>query len=172
MLVHHIRKLRRSRARIAALGLVIAVLAVVACTATGTLVPPGAPAATVPAVGSKPVQPAAIPAAAPPAALSAPAAPGAAAAVDAQRSAASTSSAQPNALPDTSAQILDRMVIRTAQLSVEVQSAISSRKPVVALESTVIAHGLPRPQNLATAQRMEQIVRETGAIPATIAVWA
>ena len=43
MLVHQIRKMRRSRARIAALGLVIVVLAAVACTATGTLVQPGAP---------------------------------------------------------------------------------------------------------------------------------
>ena len=41
---------------------------------------------------------------------------------------------------------------------------------MVALESTVIAHGLPRPQNLATAQRMEQIVREGGGVPATIAI--
>ncbi len=41
---------------------------------------------------------------------------------------------------------------------------------VVALESTVIAHGLPRPQNLQTAQRLEEIVREGGAIPATIAI--
>ena len=55
------------------------------------------------------------------------------------------------------------------QLSSEVQSAIAARKAVVALESTVIAHGLPRPQNLETARRMEQIVREAGAIPATIA---
>jgi len=135
MLVHHIRKMRRSRARIAALGVLIVVLGAVACTATGTLVQPGAPAATLPAVGSKPVQPAAIPAAAPPAALSAPAAPGAAAAVDAQRSAASPSSAQPNALPDTSAQILDRMVIRTAQLSVEVQDMEQSLAQARAIAS-------------------------------------
>lgn len=56
------------------------------------------------------------------------------------------------------------------QLSSEVQSAIAAHKAVVALESTVIAHGLPRPQNLETARRMEQIVRDAGAIPATIAV--
>lgn len=43
-------------------------------------------------------------------------------------------------------------------------------KSVVALESTVIAHGLPRPVNLQTAQRLEQIVRETGATPATIGI--
>ncbi len=51
----------------------------------------------------------------------------------------------------------------------EIKSALAANKPVVALESTVIAHGLPRPQNLETAQRLEQIVREQGATPATIA---
>ena len=52
----------------------------------------------------------------------------------------------------------------------EVARAIRDRRAVVALESTVIAHGLPRPQNLQTAQRLEQIVREAGATPATIAI--
>jgi len=52
----------------------------------------------------------------------------------------------------------------------EVATAISQQRPVVALESTVIAHGLPRPQNLQTAHRLQDIVRETGAIPATIAI--
>jgi pseudouridine-5'-phosphate glycosidase len=52
----------------------------------------------------------------------------------------------------------------------EIESAVAANKPIVALESTVIAHGLPRPQNLETAQRLEQIVRQEGAIPATIAV--
>ena len=56
--------------------------------------------------------------------------------------------------------------------SPEVESALLSRKPIVALESTVIAHGLPRPQNLQTAQRLEQIVQEAGAVPATIAILA
>jgi pseudouridine-5'-phosphate glycosidase len=55
-------------------------------------------------------------------------------------------------------------------LNTEVRSALAANQPVVALESTVIAHGLPRPQNLATAQRLEQIVREGGAVPATIAI--
>lgn len=55
-------------------------------------------------------------------------------------------------------------------LSTEVESALAANKPVVALESTVIAHGLPRPQNLETAQRLEQIVRDAGAVPATIAI--
>jgi len=57
-------------------------------------------------------------------------------------------------------------------LNSEVSSALESNKPVVALESTVIAHGLPRPQNLESAHRLEQIVREAGAVPATIAVLA
>lgn len=55
-------------------------------------------------------------------------------------------------------------------LSGEVETAISSGKPVVALESTVIAHGLPRPKNLETARRLESIVIAGGAVPATIAV--
>jgi pseudouridine-5'-phosphate glycosidase len=54
--------------------------------------------------------------------------------------------------------------------SPEVASALAANRAVVALESTVIAHGLPRPQNLETAQRLEQIVRQEGSIPATIAV--
>jgi pseudouridine-5'-phosphate glycosidase len=56
------------------------------------------------------------------------------------------------------------------KLSSEVESALGAGRPVVALESTVIAHGLPRPQNLETARRLEQIVREEGATPATIAI--
>jgi pseudouridylate synthase len=56
------------------------------------------------------------------------------------------------------------------RLSPEVESALAANKPVVALESTVTAHGLPRPQNLETAQRLEAIVRKGGAVPATIAI--
>lgn len=52
----------------------------------------------------------------------------------------------------------------------DVAKAISDKQPVVALESTVIAHGLPRPQNLETAHRLQTTVREAGALPATIAV--
>ncbi len=52
----------------------------------------------------------------------------------------------------------------------EVEAAVAANRAIVALESTVIAHGLPRPQNLETAQRVEQIVSEQGATPATIAV--
>ncbi|MBC7930229.1 MAG: pseudouridine-5'-phosphate glycosidase [Rubrivivax sp.] len=56
------------------------------------------------------------------------------------------------------------------KLSEEVASAVREGRAVVALESTVIAHGLPRPLNLETARRLEQIVREGGATPATVAV--
>lgn len=52
----------------------------------------------------------------------------------------------------------------------EVESALEKAKPIVALESTVIAHGLPHPQNLETAFRLEQIVTEAGAVPATIGI--
>ena len=52
----------------------------------------------------------------------------------------------------------------------DVAAALRERRPVVALESTVIAHGLPRPQNLQTAQRLQEAVRDTGATPATIAI--
>lgn len=52
----------------------------------------------------------------------------------------------------------------------EVREAIESGKPVVALESTIISHGMPYPQNVETARRVEAIIREQGAVPATIAV--
>lgn len=55
-------------------------------------------------------------------------------------------------------------------ISPEVNAALLEGRAVVALESTVIAHGLPRPQNLSTALRLEEIVREGGAVPATIAI--
>lgn len=55
-------------------------------------------------------------------------------------------------------------------LSEEVRAALSTGQPVVALESTVIAHGLPRPQNLETAHRLESILRDAGVTPATIAI--
>ena len=58
----------------------------------------------------------------------------------------------------------------TLHVAPEVAAAIQANKPVVALESTVIAHGLPRPQNLETARRLEAIVREGGATAATIAI--
>jgi pseudouridine-5'-phosphate glycosidase len=56
-------------------------------------------------------------------------------------------------------------------VSPEVAAALTSRNPVVALESTLIAHGLPRPANLETAREAEAAVRGIGAIPATVAVW-
>jgi pseudouridine-5'-phosphate glycosidase len=53
----------------------------------------------------------------------------------------------------------------------EVATALQSGRPVVALESTLISHGLPWPTNLTTARAAEQAVRDAGAVPATIAVW-
>lgn len=55
-------------------------------------------------------------------------------------------------------------------ISHEINRALSLSLPIVALESTVITHGLPRPQNLSLARDMEENVREEGAVPATIAV--
>jgi pseudouridine-5'-phosphate glycosidase len=52
----------------------------------------------------------------------------------------------------------------------EVANALREQRAVVALESTVIAHGLPRPQNMETAQRLETVVRNEGGVPATIAI--
>src|SRR3954449_7759990 len=52
----------------------------------------------------------------------------------------------------------------------EVQEALSGGRPVVALESTIIAHGLPRPDNLRVAREIEDVVRSGGAGPATIAI--
>jgi pseudouridylate synthase len=53
----------------------------------------------------------------------------------------------------------------------EIADALADKKPIVALESTVIAHGLPYPKNFETALHLEKIVRENGAVPATIAVF-
>ena len=52
----------------------------------------------------------------------------------------------------------------------EVRTALDEGRPVVALESTIIAHGLPRPDNLRVAREIEGVVREHGAVPATIAI--
>ncbi|GGT35486.1 pseudouridine-5'-phosphate glycosidase [Streptomyces kurssanovii] len=57
-----------------------------------------------------------------------------------------------------------------AMVSEEVREALDTGVPVVALESTIIAHGLPRPRNLAVATELEALVRAGGAVPATIAV--
>ena len=56
------------------------------------------------------------------------------------------------------------------RIAVEVQEALDAGKPVVALESTIIAHGLPQPDNLRVAREIEQVVRDNGAVPATIAI--
>ena len=52
----------------------------------------------------------------------------------------------------------------------EVAEAIAEGRPVVALESTIISHGMPYPQNVETALAVEQIIRDNGAVPATIAI--
>ena len=56
------------------------------------------------------------------------------------------------------------------KLSAEVADALKAGKPIVALESTIISHGLPRPSNLEVALECERIVRDAGAVPATIAL--
>jgi len=55
-------------------------------------------------------------------------------------------------------------------LAPDVRAALERRAPVVALETTIVTHGMPYPQNVETARRVEAIVREGGAVPATIAV--
>ena len=52
----------------------------------------------------------------------------------------------------------------------EVQKALNEKRPVVALESTIISHGMPYPQNVETALKVEAIIRQNGAVPATIAI--
>ncbi|MCO4825842.1 MAG: pseudouridine-5'-phosphate glycosidase, partial [Amylibacter sp.] len=54
--------------------------------------------------------------------------------------------------------------------SAEVRAAREAGRPIVALESTIITHGMPYPANLETAQGVEDVVRENGAVPATIAI--
>ena len=61
-------------------------------------------------------------------------------------------------------------VNRYLDIAPEVAGALAAGKPVVALESTIISHGMPYPQNVETALKVEAIVRESGAVPATIAV--
>ncbi len=55
-------------------------------------------------------------------------------------------------------------------ISNEVKKALDGNKPVVALESTIISHGMPYPQNVETALRVEEIIRSNGAVPATIGI--
>jgi pseudouridine-5'-phosphate glycosidase len=65
--------------------------------------------------------------------------------------------------------MFDRSLLR---MNEEVEAALDAGGAVVALESTVVAHGLPRPLNLETARRLEEIVRDGGAVPATVAILA
>jgi pseudouridine-5'-phosphate glycosidase len=55
-------------------------------------------------------------------------------------------------------------------ISPDVQAALAEKKPVVALESTIICHGMPYPENIETALQVEDVIRNHGAVPATIAV--
>ena len=55
-------------------------------------------------------------------------------------------------------------------ISPEVKAALDEGRPVVALESTIISHGMPYPKNVETALLVEQTIRDNGAVPATIAV--
>ncbi len=56
------------------------------------------------------------------------------------------------------------------EINPEVQNAINNNLPIVALESTIISHGMPYPKNVETALHAEQIIRDNGAVPATIAI--
>lgn len=62
------------------------------------------------------------------------------------------------------------MLEKYLEINSEVSEALKAGKPVVALESTIISHGMPYPKNVETALRVEQIIRENGAIPATIGI--
>jgi len=62
------------------------------------------------------------------------------------------------------------MMNKYLDMSPEVAKALAEGKPVVALESTIISHGMPYPQNVQTALNVERIIRENGAVPATIAI--
>ncbi|GIU19047.1 pseudouridine-5'-phosphate glycosidase [Shewanella sp. MBTL60-007] len=62
------------------------------------------------------------------------------------------------------------MLEQYLDINPEVAAALAAGKPVVALESTIISHGMPYPQNVETALKVEQIIRDNGAVPATIAI--
>lgn len=62
------------------------------------------------------------------------------------------------------------MLNQYLDIQAEVKAALESGKPVVALESTIISHGMPYPRNVETALQVESIIRENGAVPATIAI--
>ena len=59
---------------------------------------------------------------------------------------------------------------RYLDIAPEVAEALAAGKPVVALESTIISHGMPYPQNVETALKVEQIIRDAGAVPASFAI--
>src|SRR5690554_359633 len=58
----------------------------------------------------------------------------------------------------------------TMKISQEVKTALAEGKPVVALETTIISHGMPYPRNVETALSVEKVIRDNGAIPATIGI--
>ena len=62
------------------------------------------------------------------------------------------------------------MMSKYLDIDSNVQKALAKKSPIVALESTIISHGMPFPQNMETALKVEEIVRSNGAIPATIAI--
>lgn len=62
------------------------------------------------------------------------------------------------------------MLAKYLDINPEVKKALEENRPVVALESTIISHGMPYPQNMETALKVEAIIRENGAVPATIAI--
>lgn len=66
--------------------------------------------------------------------------------------------------------ISNEMLKKYIEYSDEVKKAMEEGKPVVALESTIISHGMPYPQNIETAKACEEIIRENGAVPATTAI--
>jgi len=67
-------------------------------------------------------------------------------------------------------EVIDMELNKYLDVAPEVAEAIKNGKPVVALESTIISHGMPYPQNVETALKVESIIRENGAVPATIAI--
>ena len=62
------------------------------------------------------------------------------------------------------------MIKKYLDINPEVKEALEIGRPVVALESTIISHGMPYPKNVETALKVEKIIRDNGAVPATIAI--
>lgn len=77
---------------------------------------------------------------------------------------------QLNSLFHTTSKSLNVSRTNLLQIHPEVQEAIQTSKPVVALESTILSHGLPYPENLQLSRDISKIIRSKGVIPATIAV--